>query len=88
MRNALSRFVIGLSIGLPSAASACSVCMGDPASKTAGALNSAIFLMLGFIAMMLCGVGAFIFNLMRRSKSPLPPHQELVRSLTQESPIA
>lgn len=77
-----------LALGLlPLGADACSVCMGDPASKTASALNNAIFLMLGFIGLMLAGVGAFIFNLMQRAKSPLPPHQELAHSINQEPPI-
>ncbi len=73
---------------LPTAAQACTVCMGDPASKTAGALNNAIFLMLGCIGLMLTCVGAFIFNLVQRSKAPVPPHQELAHSLNQESPLA
>jgi hypothetical protein len=73
---------------LPSAAEACAVCMGDPASKTAGALNNAIFLMLGFIGLMLACVGAFIFNLMQRAKAPVPPHQELAKSINQESTTA
>jgi len=62
--------------------------MGDPASKTAGALNNAIFVMLGLIAAMLAGVGAFIFSLVQRSKAPIPAHQELAQSLSQESPFA
>jgi len=73
---------------LPTAAQACTVCMGDPASKTAGALNNAIFLMLGCIGLMLTGVGAFIFTLVQRSKAPMPPHQELAQSLNQESSTA
>lgn len=73
--------------GLPSAADACSVCMGDSGSKSAEAINNAIFLMLGFIGFMLCGIGAFAFHLMRRAGAPVPPHEELAQSLNQESSI-
>jgi hypothetical protein len=52
---------------LPSAASACTACMGDPNSKTAGAINAAIFLMLGFIAVMLGSFVAFACYLSRRA---------------------
>lgn len=67
---------------LPATASACSVCMGDPNSKTAGAANGAIFLMLGFIGAMLAGVGAFAFNLMRRAGAPVPPHVAVAEEIS------
>jgi len=41
--------------------------------KTGEAINGAIFLMLGFIFAILGGVGAFIYNLAKRARSPLPP---------------
>jgi hypothetical protein len=41
--------------------------MGDPNSKTAGAINAAIFLMLGFLALMLGSLVAFAFYLSRRA---------------------
>ena len=52
---------------LPTVASACTACMGDPNSKTAGAINAAIFLMLGFLALMLGSLVAFAFYLSRRA---------------------
>lgn len=61
---------------LPEAASACTVCMGDPNSNVAGAMNGAIFLMLGFIGGVLALLGAFAFYLVKRANSPLPPHAE------------
>jgi hypothetical protein len=54
--------------------------MGDPNSAVAGAMNGAIFLMLGFIGMMLTSLGGFAFYLMRRANSPLPPHAEFDRA--------
>jgi len=67
---------------LPAAASACSVCMGASNTKSAGALNAAIFFMLGFVALMLGSIGAFIFNLKKRSGAPMPPHVELSQMTT------
>lgn len=70
----------------PAAASACSVCMGA-SPKTGEAINNAIFLMLGFIFAILGGIGAFIYNLAKRARSPLPPHAELSQVMTaQEEP--
>jgi hypothetical protein len=50
--------------------------MGDPNSNIAGAVNGAIFLMLGFIGGMLALLGAFAFYLVKRANGPLPPHAE------------
>lgn len=61
---------------LPSTAAACSVCMGDPNSKFAGATNAAIFLLLGFIGTVLALLVAFGLTLMKRASAPLPPHAE------------
>ena len=61
---------------LPVTASACAVCMGDVNSKTAPAMNAAIFLMLGFIGAMLASAAAFGFYLVKRANTPLPPHSE------------
>lgn len=51
----------------PATASACSACMGDPNSKTAGAINTAIFVMLGCIGLVLGGLASFAIYLMRRA---------------------
>ena len=71
---ALGSFV--LLVLLPAAASACSACMGNANSKTAGAINGAMFLMLGFIALMLGSVAAFVLNLRKRAQSPAPPQHD------------
>lgn len=66
---------------LPGVASACSVCMGAN-SRTGPAINGAIFLMLGFLVLVLGSIGAFIYNLAKRARSPLPPHAELSQMMT------
>lgn len=66
----------GLLIQLPSTAAACTACMGDPNSKTGGAMNAAIFLMLGFIGGVLGLLVVFGLTLMKRANAPLPPHAE------------
>jgi len=61
----------------PDAARACSVCMGGSDSIVAPAMNGAIFLMLGFVALMLSSAGGFIFYLARRAaRNPLPGHPD------------
>ena len=60
-------------VHLPSTASACAACMGDVNSKTAPAMNAAIFLMLGVIGSMLTSAAAFGIYLMKRASAPLPP---------------
>lgn len=75
--------LLGLALlAMPKTALACAVCMGDPNSPIAPAVNAAIFLMLGFIGTVLTGVAGFAFYLNKRSKKPLPPHQELVRAIS------
>lgn len=61
---------------LPTTAVACTVCMGDPNSKTAGAINGAIFLLLGFIFTVLGLLVVFGLTLMKRAAAPLPAHAE------------
>jgi hypothetical protein len=55
----------------------CSVCMGDPNSREAGAMNAAIFLMLGFIFSVLALLVASGVYLYRRSQAPVPPHIQI-----------
>lgn len=71
---------------LPATASACSACMGDPNSKTAGAINGAVFIMLGFVALMLGSISAFAFYLFRRAQMPVPPHVELTQMMAAQGP--
>lgn len=73
--------IFGTLLALPGVASACSVCMGAN-SKTGPAINGAIFLMLGFLVLVLGSIGAFIYNLAKRARSPLPPHAELSQMMT------
>ena len=61
---------------LPSTAAACAACMGDVNSKSAGAINNAIFLLLGFLGVALGMVVAFAITLIKRAAAPLPPHAE------------
>jgi len=70
---------------LPSAAQACSVCMGDPNSNEAGAINAAIFLLLGCIAGVLGLLTAFGIYLYRRASLPLPPDMELADTIGAQS---
>ncbi|MGB8167815.1 MAG: hypothetical protein WCF18_10020 [Chthoniobacteraceae bacterium] len=55
--------------------------MGDVNSKTAGAINAAMFLMIGVIGSMLASLGGFAFYLSRRAAAPAPPHAELDRAM-------
>jgi hypothetical protein len=68
-------------LGLPTAAHACAACMGDVNSKSAGAINAAIFLMIGVIGTMLASLGGFAFYLSRRADAPMPPHAELGQTI-------
>ena len=76
-RTFIQRVLALCILSLPTAAHACTACMGDVNSKTAGAMNAAIFLMIGVIGTMLASLGAFAFYLSRRAASPAPPYTEL-----------
>ena len=69
---------------LPQTSSACAVCMGASDSSIAPAMNAAIFLLMGFIGAVLAAIGGFVFYLWRRSKMPVPPHEELSQVMYQE----
>jgi hypothetical protein len=77
----LLRILVVIAAGAPQFAHACAACMGDPNSNIAKGANAAIFVMLGLLAGVFALVGAFIYNLYRRSKMPLPPHAELGETL-------
>lgn len=47
---------------------ACVVCFGDPNSKMMQGMNSAIFVLLGFIGFLLVSFGAFFLNFKSRSR--------------------
>ncbi len=69
-RSAITRFfalVLGVVLAqMPATASACAACMGDPNSKSAGAINAAVFLLLGFIGTVLGLIVAFGISISRR----------------------
>jgi len=72
-------WTIGFALALaamPVAARACDACMGAKDPTIRGAVNGAIFFMLGMIAMMATGIGFFMRYLVKRAKMPLPPHAE------------
>lgn len=79
-RSALTRLsTLALAVvlvQLPATAAACTTCMGDVNSKSAGAMNAAIFLMLGCIGGVLGLLVVFGLTLMKRANAPLPPHAE------------
>jgi hypothetical protein len=77
----VARMVAGVWFCLPSLSHACSACMGDPNSKTASAMNAAVFLMIGFVGTMLASLGAFAFYLSRRTASPMAPHAAVEHDL-------
>lgn len=64
----------------PAAANACSVCMGADDSKVGGAINAAIFLLLGCIGGVLALLVTFGIYLMKRANAPLPPEADLHNS--------
>jgi hypothetical protein len=64
----------------PATASACTVCMGGDDSKVGGAINAAIFLLLGCIGGVLGLLVTFAIYLMKRAGAPLPPEAELQQS--------
>ncbi len=82
------RFLAAAALVLPNAAHACSACMGDPNSKNAGAINAAIFLMIGVIGSTLAALGAFAFHLARRAAAPPPPHASLGESIDETDDLS
>lgn len=82
IQRTLSLLLIAGFLSLPTAAHACSACMGDVNSKSAGAINAAIFLMIGVLGTMLASLGGFAFYLSRRAAAPAPPHVELGQSVS------
>ena len=82
-------FVAALAlVHFPSTAAACAVCMGDPNSKSAGAMNAAVFLLLGFIGTVLSLLVAFGVTLMRRANAPLPPHAQFSQPVSSSGAVS
>jgi len=74
----------GLLIVLTEQSWACSVCMGSNGvvpdaggSDLGGAINGAIFVMLGLIGTVLTGISAVAYSLYKRANAALPVDQEL-----------
>ena len=69
--STLSRVLLAMGAAglahLPATAGACAACMGDVNSKTAPAMNDAIFLLLGCIGFTLASLAGFAIYLMNRS---------------------
>lgn len=57
---------------------ACAVCFGARDAKSTEHLAAAVWVMVALTMSVLGGIGAFSFNIWRRSNTPLAPHQELV----------
>jgi hypothetical protein len=56
--------------------------MGGSTGPIGEAANGAIFVMLGVLAVVLGLITLAGYSLVRRSQLPLPPHHELMRSLS------
>jgi hypothetical protein len=65
MRKTL--FTLGL-VAAPRAALACPVCFGQNDSPLAWAVNMGVFVMLGFVALVLTAFGSFFVYLARRAR--------------------
>jgi hypothetical protein len=63
----------------------CTACMGASNSALGEAANGAIFVMLGVLALVLGLISLAGYSLVRRSRLPMPPHQELARSLSESN---
>jgi hypothetical protein len=50
-------------------------------SQIGGAINGAIFVMLGFLGLMMAGIGGVAYQIWRRSTGPLPPHAEFAEMI-------
>ncbi|MDP9291869.1 MAG: hypothetical protein M3O82_05845 [Verrucomicrobiota bacterium] len=64
-------------LALSQTAGACAVCMGGDDSTVAGAMNAAIFSLLGVVGTVGAGFFGFVIYLSRRAKSPLPDYHDL-----------
>ena len=56
---------------------ACAVCSTGPDSKTGQSMAMAVWFLMAAVMSVLGGVGLFGFNLWRRGRMPLEPHQQL-----------
>jgi hypothetical protein len=73
--------VVAMWAALAQVANACTVCMGGD-STVGEAANGAIFVMLGVLCAVLGFISVVGYMIVRKGQMPLPPHAELVRSLS------
>lgn len=78
MRTKLSAALIILLCSPAGEALACSVCYGDPNSKSTQHMAVAIWFMMAAVMTVLGGIGAFSYHIWRHANTPLEPHQKLV----------
>lgn len=74
----------GFLAAIPSKASACAVCMGDPNSYLADATNSTIWMLLGLVGFIFISTGATAFYLWRHARATIPPHIALLEKMKNE----
>lgn len=78
-------FALAGLLGFCDTASACTSCFNGGAEvPITDALNGAIFMMLGMLALVLGSFVAFFVYLAKKAKMPLPEHALLARCLSQE----
>ena len=78
---------VAMLVAFPGTADACGVCMGRVSdSQIPGALNGAVFMMLGFIGSMLAGIGTVAYSIYQRSRTPLPAHVEFTSFYRGQNP--
>ena len=75
-------FLLGICVLSSRPALACTVCMGANGSAIGEAANGAIFVMLGVLALVLGLIVVAGYSVVRRGRLPVPPHAELLRSMT------
>lgn len=67
---------------LSAGASACAVCGGSTDERLVGAANSVLWALLGLVGFIFIASGATIYFLWRKANQPIPPHIELIESLS------
>lgn len=76
-RRRLTQLIAALMIvAVPRAAFACPVCFGQSDSPLAWAVNMGVFVMLGFVGVVLSAFAAFMVYLVRRARRFEPTPQE------------
>ena len=72
MKTAL-RLILVAAAALPSTASACAVCMGDPNPNIIAASNSVLCVLLGLVGFIFASTGLTAFYLWRRARGVVQP---------------